>query len=58
MKTTCHKHFTNNYHRVISQYPKTAYVGSSSRKLPLSGELNLPSSPGGYGKPKPRQVRV
>jgi len=43
---------------IISKYPKTAYVGSSSRKLPLSGELNLAGSPGGYGKPKPRYVRV
>jgi hypothetical protein len=52
------QHFTNTHRRIISKYPKTAYVGSSSRKLPLSGELNLAGSPGGYGKPKPRYVRV
>ena len=44
--------------RIVSDYPKTAYVGSSSRKLPLSGALNLAGSPGGYGKPKPRYVRI
>lgn len=44
--------------RVVSDYPKIAYVGSSSRKLPLSGALNLAGSPGGYGKPKPRYVRM
>ncbi|SMR51995.1 unnamed protein product [Zymoseptoria tritici ST99CH_3D1] len=34
---------------VISDYPKTVYVGCSSRDLPLSGELKLASgSPGGY----------
>lgn len=55
-------HWTKNVllttHRVVSNYPKTAYVGSSSRKLPLSGELNLAGSPGGYGPPKQRYVRV
>ncbi|KAF2721195.1 glycoside hydrolase family 3 protein [Polychaeton citri CBS 116435] len=30
----------------ISNYPKTAYVGSSSRKLPLSGQLVISGSSG------------
>lgn len=46
------------FSRVISNYPKTAYVGCSSRDLPLSGALNLAGSPGGYGAPKQRYVRV
>jgi len=51
-------YLTNTHHRIISDYPKIAYVGSSSRQLHLSGELNIAGSPGGYGKPKPRYVRV
>lgn len=34
--------------RVISNAPKKVWVGSSSRKLPLSQSLNL-GGPGGYG---------
>lgn len=45
-------------HRVISDYPKTAYVGSSSRKLPLNGELNLAGSPASYAPPSKRYVRA
>ena len=33
---------------VISQYPKTVYVGNSSRNLPLKAALNLSGAPG-YG---------
>jgi beta-glucosidase len=32
---------TNQQNWVISSYPKTVYVGSSSRKLPLSASLNV-----------------
>lgn len=32
---------------LISSYPKTVYVGSSSRKLPLSAPLNLTGGSGG-----------
>jgi beta-glucosidase len=33
---------------VISDYPKTVYVGCSSRKLPLSGALEFAGNPNGY----------
>lgn len=32
----------------ITSYPKTVYVGNSSRKLPLKAALEMPTSPGGY----------
>lgn len=34
--------------RIISNYTKTAYVGASSRNLPLQATLNL-APQGGYG---------
>lgn len=41
--------YANEPSRYISSYPKTVYVGSSSRKLPLSAQLDMSGCTGSGG---------